>query len=338
MKRLPEKLLCLIIVAGVSALCPLQVCSADVYQLILDGRVAEARDSLSLLVSAATRNGDVLFLESLLAPHGAESERLMRAALDASVSERFQEDIYFRLAQYYLLQNDTQKLSRILDDYMARWESGNYRGEMLRLSALAEEKEKRYEAAMRQCDSYLVAYKSREAQQKGLVDKARIMLAENKGVGSSRTLTNLSREKSGQGIPQALYLLGMDAAARNKLDDAVFYYNLLREAYPRAVGMDDLVEALGTVSAKAPSDNAAEKLTGTFYSVKVGVFSSQENAKRHAETFKQHNQPVNVVSRDISGKSYRVVYVGRFQKYDDAVRLKLQLEAAHNEDYQVVAR
>ena len=52
----------------------------------------------------------------------------------------------------------------------------------------------------------------------------------------------------------------------------------------------------------APADNTAEKLTGTFYSVKVGVFSSPENARRHAETFKQHNQPVDIVSKDISGK------------------------------------
>ena len=70
----------------------------------------------------------------------------------------------------------------------------------------------------------------------GLIDKARIMLAEKKMIGSSRTLMSLSREKSGQGIPQALYLLAMDAAANNKLDDAVFYYNLLREGVSQGGG------------------------------------------------------------------------------------------------------
>jgi hypothetical protein len=337
MKRFPRTLLPLIVSCGL-ALSTEPVRSADIYQMILDGRVDEARDSLSLLVSATTRNGDVLFFQGLLAPTGAESARLMRAALDASVSARYQEEIYFRLAQYYALQHNARDLSGILSEYSARGESGNCGAEMLRLSVLCDEMDKKYDGAMRQCDRYLVAYTSREAQQRGLIDKARIMLAEKKGIGSSRTLTGLSREKSGQGIPQALYLLAMDATARNKLDDAVLYYNLLREAYPKAVGLDDLVDALGAVSEKAPTDNTAEKLTGTFYSVKVGVFSSPENAKRHAETFKQHNQPVNIVSKEITGKTYRVVYVGRFQNYEDAVRFKLQLEAAHNEDYQVVAR
>jgi hypothetical protein len=70
----------------------------------------------------------------------------------------------------------------------------------------------------------------------------------------------------------------------------------------------------------------------------VGVFSDKGNANKHADTFKRYNTRVDVLSREISGKQYYVVYVGRFQKYEEAVQFKLQLEAAHNEAFQVVTR
>jgi hypothetical protein len=133
-------------------------------------------------------------------------------------------------------------------------------------------------------------------------------------------------------------LLGRDAVARNRADDAIFYYNILREGYPDAVGLDELMTGLGEISARATSDSKAEKLTGTYYSIKVGVFSKRGNARRQADIFKAYDKKIDIKTRKISGKDYRVVYVGRFQNYDAAVRFKLQLEANHHEVFQVVTR
>ena len=171
-----------------------------------------------------------------------------------------------------------------------------------------------------------------------MIDKARILGAHGKRIGANETLRQLSRAKKGVGVSQALYLLGMDAIARDRADDAIFFYNILREGYPAAVGLDELMTGLGDMSARASSDNQAEKLTGTFYSVKVGVFSESGNARRQADLFKGYDKKVEIKTRKISGKKYRVVYVGRFQGYQEAVRFKLQLEATHREAFQVVAR
>jgi cell division septation protein DedD len=89
---------------------------------------------------------------------------------------------------------------------------------------------------------------------------------------------------------------------------------------------------------RASSNNKAETLTGTYYSVKVGVFSESANARKQADKFKDTGKKVDIETRRISGSDYRVVYVGRFDDYDEATRFKLRLEAAHNETYQVVAR
>jgi hypothetical protein len=236
------------------------------------------------------------------------------------------------------MRKDYRKLSETVADYRSRWETGRYRGEMQRLSVLTDGLSKEYESALRQCDRYLMDNSSGDKQHWGLVDKARILSAHGMEIGAGETLRQLSRSKKGVGVPQSLYLLGMQAIARNKVDDAIFFYNMLREAYPAAVGLDQLQVGLGGMKPRASSNNKAEALTGTYYSVKVGVFSESANARKQADKFKESGQKVDIERRRISGRDYQVVLVGRFDDYDEATRFKLRLEAAHHETYQVVAR
>ena len=160
----------------------------------------------------------------------------------------------------------------------------------------------------------------------------------NKRIGSDKLLRKLAREKRGVGVPQALYLLGLESVRAKRTDDAVFYYNLLREGYPSAVGLDALIDKMMDVSTSASADDAAARLTGTFYSVQVGVFSEKKNADKQAEVFKAYDRKVEIKTKTISNVKYRVVYVGRFQSYEDAVSFKKRLESNHDEVYQVVAR
>jgi len=310
---------------------------ASLYDLIQSGRLDEARDSLSQVATATARDGDLLFCQSLLEADGSEAVKEMEAALAASANIRFQEEIFYRLAQYYLLQKNYDRLDELIAGYNARWEQGRFHARMMRLSVLVDEARHQHDAALRQCDRYLVAYNSGADAQWGLVDKARIMRGNNKDIGSDAMLKQLSREKDGEGIPQALYLLGADAIRKRRPDDAIFYYNLMRESSPAAVGQDQMVTARGEMP-EQNTDTRAEKITGTYYTVKVGVFSSPDNAKRQADSFKEYGKPVNIDARTISGVRYHVVYVGRFQDYRDALAFKTQLESTHGEVFQVVTR
>ena len=115
-----------------------------------------------------------------------------------------------------------------------------------------------------------------------------------KKIAARKLLRELSREDGGPGVPTALYLLAEDAIETRKTDDAVFFYNLLREGYPSAVGLGALIEAMTGMSTPDAANTQAEEITGTYYSVKVGVFSVEENAKKLAEEFRQYGKPVDV--------------------------------------------
>ena len=323
----------LMITIGIS-----DVRSENIYSLIMEGRVQEAEDSLSRMTTAATRDGDVLFFRSLLEPDAEASARMMEAALKSSVSFSYRQEIYYRLAQYYLITANYSRLSEIVNEYRIRWESGRYEREMIRFSVFIDELSGDYESALRQADRYQVRFSDGEAAQWGRLDRARILKADGREIGSQKLLRELSREKDGLGVPQSLYLLTLDAVERKRTEDAVFYYNLLREGYPLAIGLDALIDRIGSISGGYEQSNAAEKLTGTYYSIKVGVFSSRSNARKQGDLFKGYDRKIDYGEKNISGKKYHVVYVGRFSSYSEAYDFKTSLEATHGEVYQVVAR
>jgi len=310
----------------------------NIYSLIRQGRLREAADSLSGITTASSRDGNKLFYSSLLEESADKSARLMEAALSVSVSAVYRQEIYYRLAQYHLLKGDYTRLNQLVTEYLSYWEAGKYRPEMLRYSLLLDEIDGAYDTAIRKSDRYLLEFDSGADEQWGLIDKTRVMERYDKSVGAHSLLRRLSREKSGPGVPQALYLLADEAIRNRKTDDAVFYYNILREEYPTAVGLDALLTKIGALSASTEPDNRAEKLTGTYYSVQVGVFSVKGNARRQADMFKKYDQQVDIKDKNISDAKYHVVYVGRFTSYEEASKFKTMLEANHKEVYQVVAR
>jgi len=173
--------------------------AADIYTLIKEGRLNEASDSLSAQSSAALRDGRLLFLRGLLEENADESARLMEAALQASVPVRYQEEIYYRLAQYYLIKLDCRQLSRLVNEYRARWETGRYQGEMMRFSVLVDQLTNDFESALRQIDHYLLRYTTGDKAQHGKIDKARVLQAHGKGIGAVKMLQSLVRGKSGSG-------------------------------------------------------------------------------------------------------------------------------------------
>jgi len=132
-------------------------------------------------------------------------------------------------------------------------------------------------------------------------------------------------------------MLSYYAIEQNRIDDAILYYNLLKEGYPNAVGLVDLVDKFTGIERKNKSQTA-ETITGTFYSVQVGVFSVRDNARALSKSMKKYGKKVEVREKRISDKDYFVVYVGRFRSTDEAIAFKTILEKSENEAFQVVAR
>ena len=331
MRRLVILTLSLLVIAP-------ELFGADLYKMIQEGRISEANDSLSRIVTAATRDGDLIFFQSLIEPDADRAAELMEAALNAKISPTYRQQVYFRLANYYLIKRDYPKLSRVVNEYRAAYEEGAYEQEMLRLSVLADELQGNLEMAQRQADRYSVRYSSGTEDQWGRLDRARIMIANKKNIGAERLLRQLSREKNGVGVPQSLYLLAQDAIRNSHTEDAVYFYNLLKEAYPAAIGLESLSDQLAALSESYSTGNSAELLTGTYYTIQEGVYSQKENAERQAARFKDAGYKITIGNKEISGKSYFVVYIGRYRDYEEAAKVKRVLEASQGEVYQVIAR
>lgn len=332
-----KRIICILVLGIASAV----TAQADdlIYRLIQRGEFDQAREELSRVSTAGLRDGTNLFYQALLEPNGARAADLMEVALNSGVDKEYRELIHLRLAQYYHLTQNWERLERIIVNYRTKFEYGRYREEMMRFSTLLDERGGVSEAALRQADRYLLEYGSGEAEQWGAIDKARVLLNDDKGIGAERMLRGLSREKSGPGVPQALYLLAMDAVKSKRADDAVFYYNVLREAYPGAVGLETLVDRLASMAEGVERRTGeAEEITGTYYAIQVGVFSEADNARRQAERFKKSGWKTEVADKAISNVTYRAVYVGNFSTYEEAAAAKVNLERELNETYQVVAR
>jgi tetratricopeptide (TPR) repeat protein len=310
----------------------------NVYEMIKKGHLVRAADSLSKTSTAALRDGNSLFYLSLIESDGDKAANLMEAALRAKVWPIYREEINFRLAQYWFLKGNYRKLVDVVVNYRSMYEDGFFRSEMQRYSLLVDELEGNYESAVRKTDRFLLEHTRGDLYQLGTIDKARVMAGFGKRVAGDRLLKELTRKRKGAGVPLALYQLGYEAISKKRTDDAVFYYNLLREAYPVSVGLDVLIDRMSNMSAPGSRDNTAERLTGTFYSIQVGVFSNSGNARRQADKFRRYDQKVEIVSRKISGKTYKVVFVGRFDSYDGAEQFKSRLEQQHRDNFQVKAR
>ena len=82
----------------ITTLCLFSTVQADdLVDLIYSGKLDQARDSLSRVSTAASRDGDILFCRGLLQSDGVEAARMFEGALNASASLSQQEDAYFYL-------------------------------------------------------------------------------------------------------------------------------------------------------------------------------------------------------------------------------------------------
>jgi tetratricopeptide (TPR) repeat protein len=221
--------------------------------------------------------------------------------------------------------------------YLQYWEKGKYRAEILRLAALAFEKQNKPKKA-EQYRRQLI--RENEDQSPGIIgrlDEARQLYYDRKYIDAQKICRRLGNSKLDEAAAGALYMLSFYSLEQKRVDDAILYYNLLRERYPVAVGLNALVNGLSQIE-RGTTDRRAEKITGTVYSVKVGVFSKKDNAKKMAKRMEKFGEKVEIKQKPISDKKYHVVYVGRFQSMEKAMAFKARLESSENEAYQVVAR
>jgi tetratricopeptide (TPR) repeat protein len=311
--------------------------SSEILNLIKNGRLDQARAKMAERTTAARRDGNLLYFQALLEPNGETSYEFLEAAFKADISPEYLEDNVFLMIQYYRAENDYDKLATTTDAYLQYWENGRYRAPVLRLSALAAERRNMKEEAAGLRKKIMRENEENKYGQVGLLDEAVSLYNKKQYISAQRLCRSLRKKSYHDVVVPALYMLSYYSIEQKRIDDAILYYNILNERYPDAVGLNDLAGKLGSIN-RTINDNQAEVLTGTIYSIQVGVFSIEKNARETASRFKKFGKQVDIRDKIISGKKYYVVYVGRFTSSDKALSFKNQLEQSENEAFHVVAR
>jgi len=309
----------------------------EIIDLIKRGKIDEARQEIGEASTAARRDGTLLYYEALLETDGARSFEFLQAAFKAEMSPRFLEDNIYLMSLYYFAEGDYSKVVSTAETYLQHWEAGRFRTEMQRLAALAFS----LTGDKKKADSYGASMiKENEGRLDGFygkLDKA-YRLYQNRDYISAQNICRRLRQVEYDDIAAAaLYMLSYYAIEQKRIDDAILYYNILREGFPHAIGRDDLIDRFSRFESKG-DDRRAEEMTGTVYSIQIGVFSIKDNAKRLADRMKQYGEKVEIKDKIISEKKYYVVYVGRFKSSQDAMAFKSRLELSEKEAFQVIAR
>ncbi len=310
--------------------------SEKALKMIETGDLEQARREVGQLATAATRDGSVLYCQALLESDGYASAKFLDAAFKAGMAPQWLEDNVRRKVLYYLADKDYTNLASSALGYLQHWENGQYRPMMLRLYALAADKIGQKAAADRHLELLIRENENRAWGDIGRLDKARRQYEAKEYSGAQNICRSLTKSKHDVAVAPAMYLLSYYSFRQKRIDDAILYYNLLKESYPDAVGLDDLVSGFSDLKVSGGSD--AEKITGTFYSIQVGVYSIRDNARDTKKRMEKYGQAVDILEKTISGKKYYVVYVGKFGSSDEAIAFRARLETQENEAFQVIAR
>jgi tetratricopeptide (TPR) repeat protein len=315
----------------------LPVKSETILEKIDKGKISEARDEIGRSSSAAVRDGNLLFYQALIEPEGEVSEQFLDASVRAGLDPELLERNTYLSAQYYLASGNNEKAAATARAYLQRWENGKYRPQILRIASYAFNLEAQEDNASRLNSNMVRENRGQMYGYLGEIDNAYRLYREKDYTEAQ----NICRRLTNSGYPEvsapAMYMLSKYSIEQKRVDDAILYYNLLKERYENAIGVADLVDRFANLD-NIQSDASAEKITGSVYSIQVGVFSEQDNARDYAKYMKKFGENVDVSNKIVDGKKYYVVYIGKFLNTRDALSFKTRLEAAEGQAFQIIAR
>ncbi len=315
----------------------LSVQSETILEKIEKGKISEARDEIGKSSSASVRDGNLLFYQALIEQEGEVSQQFLDAAVRAGLNPELLERNTYLTAQYYLASGNSEKAAATAQAYLQRWENGKYRPQILRIASYAFNLEAQEENASRLNSNMIRENRGQMYGYMGEIDRAFRLYGEKDYAEAQTICRRLTNRGYREAAAPAMYMLSKYSIEQKRVDDAILYYNLLKERYDNAIGVADLVDRFANLD-NISSDASAEKITGSVYSIQVGVFSEQDNAKEYAKYMKKFGENVDVSNKTVDGKKYYVVYVGKFLNTQDALSFKTRLEAAEGQAFQIIAR
>jgi tetratricopeptide (TPR) repeat protein len=119
-------------------------------------------------------------------------------------------------------------------------------------------------------------------------------------------------------------------------EQALLYHNLLKERYPASLELLQNPNEIIDYRDQEGDKNRAEQLAGVRYTIQLGLFAKKEEASGLRDHLKKFGYSVKIESKRISGKKYHVVTSGSFVSYQEARKLKEELEWKTQRSYRIV--
>ncbi len=316
----------------------------DIEALIDRGEASEAAKRLSELASASSRSPQELIALARLEPNGSIGVGFLKAALAGVEYPRQREKIYLSLARYSQALGNLRELRATLSAHKREFARSEFRDDFTKLDVFLAEREGNFKRARSICREAMRGSSSSDMRDWARLALARFEMRDKSTHKKGRKKAfNVSTSQKSSMAPVALYLLAEDdtrggsGRSGNSYDQAALDFNILREAYPHAIGSFDLIEIISGINSLGDKGEA-EKLIGSYYSIQVGVFTAKDNANRQKKQFKNYGEPVEIARKTISGKRYYAVYVGRFASADAAASFKRTLERSEKELFNIALR
>jgi len=305
-----------------------------VYRLYSDGKMEEAMRELGRLPQTATRDGNRLFVNALLESSGRAGREMLQAALRSNLDGKYQEEAYFRLIRLAEAAGDSVQVRTAATSFLDAWETSRYRGEVLAILAthLGIDVPERTRCLDLLESEFPGSYYGQFAR----LAKANQAFRKRQFKTADKLCQRLGDAANEDLTPTGLMLQARLSLENNNAEKALFYYGIINEQYPQAIGGDALFSSLKQVSQSRSDVESSEVFIGVTYSVQVGVYAEKDNAKTMADRVGQYGYKSRINRRRISGNDYYVVLAGKFPTVREAEKARQKLEAGENEVFKVV--
>jgi lipopolysaccharide biosynthesis regulator YciM len=309
-------------------------------KLVDQGELSQAQRLLSELSQVSHRSPRELAVRARLKTDGVSSNEFLQAALKVAENPRDRERVYLLSARFYQASESWDSLQMVIRAYEREFKRGELRYEFARLSVFALERTGDYAGAQELVSQMARSASNADVREWATLMKARLQLrSKSRQKEGRRELNRVSASRGSEMAPLALYLTSQEDMRAGDFDGAALNFSILREAYPDAIGSDDLIDGISALDASGGgADGEVERLIGALYSIQVGVFSVKENANNQKKRFELYDKEVEVKRKHISGKSYYAVYVGKFRSAEAAEAFKKTLELSEKALFTIVLR
>jgi tetratricopeptide (TPR) repeat protein len=303
------------------------------------GRLDETKCSLLNQLQEDASNPEVLFYLGKVEEEGDLSRKYLENMIRCSPDWKESEEANLLICQYEFCKGMNVSAIELTRGFEKSFPGSESLPEILWISGCSFLALNQPDSALFRFREILRLYPRSDWAQWALLGKGDCFYADEKyDQASSEYHRVLDDYQYSEAFPFAISGL---ANCFSRLEDpevSLLYYNLLKEKYPLSFeSVEKPAEGKSSVGGSR-DETKAERLTGIRYTIQLGVFGEEGNALKLRSLFEKEGYSVIIKSKVIQGKSYRVVQLGSFISYEEALKLKRKLESQTNESYRIVIK